>query len=1043
MSRQRTSAFLRRSPLMLGIVMALTAPAFAQTAPADEEDAQPAAAQSEAATDLDTVVVTGSRIRRAGFDTLEPATVVTREYIAERGLTNVADALNEIPGFGAGITPEGGQSTFGPGVNFVNRFGLGTNRTLTLVNGRRFVSSNAPSIFGPAAPGLQVDLNVVPSQLVERVENLAVGGAPTYGSDAIAGVVNLILRKDYEGTSFGANYGVTSEFDNHRQNVWALTGQNFADGRGNVTFSLSYDNVNGVLQRERDFYANGYFFATNPLASLVNTAQPGRTPGNDGRFDPTVPFNTGNADGIPNSVLAVQRRIWGTAPGGYIYPIVGGQTINAITPRGFGPQRNVFLGFDANGRLVPYNTGTLFDSVNASGGDGLNLVEQGQITSDLERFTFNTTARFGLTDAIDVFFEGTFYNAESTELADQSAYNAPLFGGASGALRVQATHPLLTPEARATLAANGITQFAFSRASRDLVENAASSTTELGRAVIGLDGDFEFADRIFYWETSANYGRNLTQFFGTSLLQQNFINAINVSVNAAGQIVCNPNANNAIYLTASQNLAVNSRPIADPNCVPLDLFGEGRPSQAARDYVTARTQSESLLEQEVYNFNIASTLVELWSGPLSYALGYERRTESGLFVADPVLAQGLTRSVAIAPNGGEFTTNEVFGEVLIPLVSPDNNWLGLRKLDLTGKYRQVDNEINGEFDTYTYGLQWKPFNDLELRGNFTRSLRAPAITELFTPVSPIFTFVQDPCDSTLVNAGTKPATRAANCAAFYNFYGLNPASFTSNARLASVQGSSGGNPGLLNESADSVTYGFVWAPSFAEGLVVSADYYNIEITDAIVSLNGNEIASGCFDNDDFNAADVPNANSFCSLLTRNAPGTTGPGQITFVTSGYVNGAYLNFEGYSSEIRYGFDTDGLGRFTVSANAYFPKTLVSSNNRIVEDESASEIGVTENYQLNLGWLRAKLGATFSANYTSGGYYDVNFTPESRDILRVDGQWLFNAGVNYKFSDTTRVRFAVTNLLNEEPPFPTIGIGTYDQLGRRFNLAAEWNF
>src|SRR5688572_16848849 len=145
------------------------------------------------------VVVTGSRIVRAGYDTLEPASVVTGEYIEARGLTNIADALNETPGFGAGVTPEGGQSSFGPGLNFVNRFGLGSNRTLTLINGRRFVSSNAPSIFGPAAPGSQVDLNFIPTVLVESIENLAIGGAPTYGADAIAGVVNVKLKKDFEG----------------------------------------------------------------------------------------------------------------------------------------------------------------------------------------------------------------------------------------------------------------------------------------------------------------------------------------------------------------------------------------------------------------------------------------------------------------------------------------------------------------------------------------------------------------------------------------------------------------------------------------------------------------------------------------------------------------------------------------------------------------------------------------------------------------------------------------------------------------------------
>ena len=140
------------------------------------------------------VVVTGSRIVRAGYDTLEPATVISSEYIESRGLTNIADALNESPGFGAGVTPEGGQSSFGPGLNFVNRFGLGSNRTLTLINGRRFVASNAPSIFGPAAPAASRS-QFHPNHPRRQHRELAVGGAPTYGSDAIAGVVNVKLKR--------------------------------------------------------------------------------------------------------------------------------------------------------------------------------------------------------------------------------------------------------------------------------------------------------------------------------------------------------------------------------------------------------------------------------------------------------------------------------------------------------------------------------------------------------------------------------------------------------------------------------------------------------------------------------------------------------------------------------------------------------------------------------------------------------------------------------------------------------------------------------
>ncbi len=1028
---------------MLGITVALAAPAFAQDT-AQTQNQQPVAAEEQTASDvteLDTIFVTGSRIRRAGFDTLEPATVVTRQYIDDRGITNVADALNEIPGFGVGITPEGAQSGFGVGVNFVDRFGLGSNRTLTLVNGRRFVSSNAPTLFGPATPGIQVDLNAIPTSMVERVENLAIGGAPTYGSDAIAGVVNVILRKDYEGAEFGGSYGVTERGDNNRLNGYALVGANFGeDNRGNVTFSLSFDNVDGLLQKDRDFFAAGFFNTTNPLASQL-TQFPGRTPGNDGRFNPDVPFNTGTGDGIPNGVLIANRRIWTTPFGGLISPVSGAFRAGSsnLRPGGFGPTGDVVLGFDPNGNLVPYNPGSTFTATDASGGDGLDLIEAGQITSDLERMSILSTARWGIAESVDLFFEGSFYSAKSNELVDQYAFNSPLFGGLSAMISFPTSYPTLTDQARNTLTGLGVTSFNLSRASRDLVTNNGSGTTDLGRAVIGLDGDFELANRIFYWEASANYGRSDARSTGTSLIQQNFINALNVVRDASGQVVC------AGVPIAGLVIPGGNTPRPDPNCVPLDLFGEGRPSEAARRYVTTRTVTQALLEQEVYNVNLSSTLFELWSGPLLYAVGYEHRKESGLFDPDNFLEQGLGRGVAITPLQGSYTTDEWFGEFVFPLVSPDADLPLLKKLDVVGKYRNVDNTINGKADTYTYGLQWKPINDLELRGNFTQSIRAPAITELFLPQATSFQFVTgDPCDSRFISGGPNPAVRAQNCQAFLNYIGRT--AFTSNASSATIQGISGGNPTLENETADSLTYGFTWTPSFLKGLTVAADYYKIEIEDVITNLTATQLASACFDNVDFNPGDVPNANAFCSQIIRTPPGSADPGQATTFTSGFVNGKFFDMEAYSAEVSYQFDTDRYGTFAFGFSGYFPKVLTIDATGVSPNPAVGEIGTSERqYQFSSRWQGKKLGLNLSANYQSSAVFNVLDTPETRDIPGVDSYWLLNGGASYKFNDQVTLRVAVSNLLDEDPPFPGfgVGIGNYDILGRRYNVAFQWKY
>ncbi|MGY6518140.1 MAG: TonB-dependent receptor domain-containing protein [Lysobacteraceae bacterium] len=1031
MKREQSRRIGRLSPLAVAVGFAIFASGQAMATVQEPEAEETTGADTAA--QLEQIRVTGSRIPRAGFDTLEPASSINREYVEIRGLTNIADALNELPSFGVGVTPQGAQSSFGVGLNFVNNFGLGSNRTLTVVNGRRFVSSSTASIFGPGAPGLQVDLNQIPTQLIDRVDSLNIGGAPTYGSDAIAGTVNIILRQDFEGLEVGATYGLTEQGDNQRYGASVIWGANFLDNRANLTLALAYDQSEGVLQSERDLFRRGLFFSANPNAGVMEATQPGRDPRFDGRFDPTIPFKTAPGDGIPTNVLIRDRRIYSTPPGGLLmpsgFPFGAGPAL-----QGFGPDGQTFLAFDGSGNIVPYDPGSSFSFVDASGGDGLALWEQGQIISDVERMTFFTNARFDITDRTHAFFEGMYYEAETLELTSQSIYNSPLFGGLSAPIIVQATHPLLSSQAQGVLADNGIDSFFLSRASRDLVENNAGSDIETRRGVFGLAGDFDLGNRLFYWEVSANRGRNEQNFFQTVLNQQHFINAINVSVDGSGQVVCDPTAGSAGYAAAALN-----NPVADPNCVPLDLFGEGRPSAAARAYVTDQTNAVSVIDQTVYNANVSSTLFDLWSGPVQYNIGLERRIERARFTPDEFQQQGLGRAVAITPTDGEFRTRELFGELIVPLVDPNADITLLRRLDVTGKFRRVDNTINDASNTYTYGLQYRPFDDLEFRGNFTRSIRSPAVTELFTPTASIFTFVNDPCDSRFLDSGDRPATRRANCQVMFNQLGIDGDSFISNARSATIQGTTGGNDNLLNERADSITYGLIWQPSFVPGFEASMDYYQIEIEDVITNLNATAIAEGCFDNFDFDGSDFRTANSFCERLVRDANG-----QLIDVTTGYVNGAFLNFRGLETKLVYTIPTDRFGTFNITATQFRLKKLENSANAITITDQKGQIGNAEiRNQFNLAWQGARLGANLSANYIGASRFNNQFNEESQDILRVNGKMLVNVGGSMRIGNDGIVRLAVTNLFDDEPPFPTAGIGTYDILGRRYTVSANWKF
>jgi outer membrane receptor protein involved in Fe transport len=993
---------------------------------------------------LQEVVVTGSRIVRAGYDTLEPASVVTGEYIESRGLTNIADALNETPGFGTGVTPEGGQATFGPGLNFVNRFGLGSNRTLTLINGRRFVSSNAPSIFGPAAPGNQVDLNFIPTVLVDHIDTLAVGGAPTYGADAIAGVVNVFLRKDFEGFRAFGQYGQLEDGGLQNNSLGLVGGWNFAGDRGNVTASIQHSSLDGLLATENKRFADALSYATNP-ASSITTTQPGRSPGSDGRVNSSIPFNTGNSDGIPNAVLIRNRRIFGLNFGGVALP-TGANNLGDGQLRCFGATATAqgsCLQFAPNGNLVPFNPGVNFGTTDASGGDGLYLVQTLQLVSDLKRTSATVSAHFDLSDNVQLFTDLFGYKADAEEIVDQTAYNATIFAGSSAPITLPANHPALTQQARDTLAGLGQTSFRISRAHRDLAENNARAESDLYQAVVGATGNFELGSRRFNWETYFNYGKNKATYFSTQLNRQRFVNALNV-VSVGGQLQCSPTPGYTGLPAgnAGRVLVGADAPVADAACVPLDIFGEGRPSEAAIAYVSSVQTSEANIEQQVFNANIGSQIFDIWGGPIEYNVGVERRKESGDFEPDAYLAAGLGRSAIITPTTGSYTTNEFFGEIIIPLVSEKNDIPFLHELTITGKGRRVDNEVNGKFTAYTGGLQWSPIKDLQLRGNVTRSLRAPSITELFTPVSPIFTTVADPCSTSNVSGGTRPSTRAANCAQFFAQYGLPATGWQSNAVSATAQGSLQGDTGLANETANAWTAGFVLRPRWVEGLEMAVDWVDIRIDDTITNFTANDLAAACFDNFTY-------PNPYCDFFTRNpaSAGALNAGQIAFVQTGFANGAYQSMAGVTLESRYRHSFERLGDFELGISYYRLREELRSATGIVTVNSEEILGSPKDtVQLNLIFEKGPFGARWQTNYVSQELYSRTFNTESRDILEVTGDYTHNLSLYYRPIDSATIRLAVTNIFDGAPPFPIGGDsfnGNYDFLGRRYALSLTYDF
>ena len=1030
-------------------IIVAAAPASAQTDssipgsidPVDEDERLESEAEAVDIRDADgtpttgnTIVVTGSRIRRPEAISNEPVTVLDETYIEDRNITNVADALNELPIYRGSVTPNGAQGSFGQGVNFANNYGLGSNRTLTLINGRRFVSSNVPSLFNNASQGTQVDLNIFPTILIERVDTVAVGGAPVYGSDAIAGTLNLILKNRFQGLEARVLSGVTEQGDNFRYNASVAGGLNFADGRGNITLAVSRDEVKGVLSRQRDFNLDN-------VETQPNIFGPG-APQRDFIVNPNFPVDAGDTDGVPPRVRFRGITLPFLDRGGVI----------------FGGPLSLSRSFAPNGDLVPFDSGFATEGIRAVGGDGFRFSDFSQITSDLERTSVNAFANFDILPNLTVYAEGTYFKSTANELVQQPSFNTPLFGGASGAVTYLATNPFLTAQARGVLAANNVTSFRTSRVSLDLSDPSGFGENEVFRGVAGFRGTFDALGTVFNFDASINKGRAEITTFSQDINRQNFINAISVTRNANGDIVCTADPNLA---TAS---APGGSPIADPSCVPLNLLGEGRASQAALDYVIQDNEALAVLEQTVYNVNIGASLFDLYgAGAIGFNIGYEHRDEEGGFTPSEFQQQGLGRSVAIGPVNGKFNVDEVFGEVLIPLVGRQNNVPFIYEAEVFGRGRYVDNTVNGGFFSWAAGGSISPVPDIKFRGNFTRSFRAPAITELFQPVSSAFATVAFPCQN--ANAGPNPDIRQANCDAFFAQF---PNALLDPSISATIPVLSGGNVNLENETADSYTFGVVLQPSFLRRFTMTVDYTNIKIQDPITSLSATDIAFACFDNPNFDAGNPANGNNFCSQIRRQPAGSRGPDprdpnapQIDTggfvindpanpgVQSGFVNGEELSFEGIQGTLNYDLPESlfGIpGYFGVGGSALYVISRVNNETGVDDTPSDGLIGDPEfSAQLILRYTGEDLGTAVFVNYTGEQLFSTTTRGlDIREIDKLDDYVTVNASVYFDVADNFRFTLTATNLFDRqgEDYFGTL-IGVNDALGRRFAASARVRF
>ncbi|KEO90339.1 hypothetical protein EH31_09625 [Erythrobacter longus] len=1004
----RTSSKLRLSAGSLAVSVALAAsPAFAQDAEQDQEEAS---VEDTVAEPQGSIVVSGTRIKRPNLDSTVPITSVSADELLENSSVSLGDALNELPSLRSTFSQSNSNRFIGTsGLNLLDLRGLGTDRTLVLINGRRQVG---------ALPGdFRIDVNTIPFELLERVDVITGGNSAIYGSEAVAGVVNFITARDFEGVSIRGQASVTDFGDRGQQFISVTAGQNFADGRGNIAVSAEYSNAEPLFNTDRDGQTGAFS---------------GRDQFNRQSSDPIGPNTFGFFNGVRNGNITDGTQILqiscNTSTPARAAATCATDRDGAVVTAG-GTQLGAIYGFLPNGRLArnqPDFDFRRFGNNNTIGGFGSTLTNTGQLAPGLDRYTVNVLGRYEVSPALEFFFEGKYNKLDALQEGQPTFRFGQEF--------VTLDNAFLNPEDAAFIDENffpGRGGFLYSRFNVDLGGRSEINERETYRIVGGARGSF---NDDWSYEIAVNYGRLDT--FLTSrnqILTENFANAVDAQFDANGNIVCG--INNDADTTND-----------DAACVPINIFGVGSPSQAAIDYVNFDSTRDENAEQFVVSAFVSgdlSQLFELPGGPIGFAVGGEYRRETSFSEFDPITQSGAT-FLNIIPtfDPPAFTEKSVFGEVRIPLLA-DVPFFNELTVEGAARYSDYNTAADGVF-TWNAGGVWSPVDGLRFRGNFSRSIRVPNPSDLFSPQSQNFAFIADPCDVLNLPQGNFPANRQANCATL----GLGANFENTPARTQSLPFLTGGNPLLLEEESDSYTIGFVFEPNFIPGFAFTADYYNIEITNVIAGVGAQAVLNNCFDAP---TASFPN-NNFCpSINPRDADGFFAD---PVLIGGSFNFAALETEGIDFDIRYNRTFDNDSRLSLRAIATYVLrnvTFLDIANPDVPNRIRSELGdpsfamtFSANYEtgaLNLGYDMRLVGRqlinTFESEFEFNGNPPTN--PNSRGQVFYNEVFYHDVRAEYEIDERFTFYTGVDNLTNELPPLGLTGTGgdsgIFDVFGRTY--------
>jgi iron complex outermembrane receptor protein len=994
----------RRGSPFLNVLFATSAVAvIASAGSASAQAAQAPAAADPAPTAMTEIVVTGTRIRFSGFTAPTPTQVLGQADLERNAEPNIFTTIAQLPSLQGSTGATTGTFSTSSGQQGLSSFslrGLGTIRTLTLLDGQRVVPANITGV---------PDISLFPQLLVERVDVVTGGASASYGSDAVGGVVNFITNKRFEGFKANVEGGVTTYDDNKQYLLQVAAGKAFLNDRLHVQVSGEYDHEDGVpaggfgedAPGGRDWYTT---------ATLVN-----RGVTNDG--SPQYLYR--------EHAQAYQYTKYGLISAG---PLQGTAFDQNGNPFKFQYGSNGVPSKAANGAVIGcYSSGGFCVGGDLSGNVGVGT----SLQSKLKRMNGYTRVGYDLNADNEIY---ATFNVARVETSNQ-----PNPGGATTGLTMSCSNPYLPASVVAACAANNITSFTFGTSNALLPRNISVHPTRTQyRGVIGADGKFTALGTDWHYDAYYEHGENTTNIHVRDIMLTPRYKAAVQATLVNGQIVC-------------------TDPVARANgCQPINVFGGQRPSDAALAYITPENgpYQHSVQKQDVASINFSGEPVQGWAGPVSVAFGGEYRREAYHVQGDPYgdgsAASPYTADYPGDPllntlgnnwyagnyhsGAGKYNVKEAYLEVNLPLVNSES--LGKANLNAAGRW--TDYSTSGTVYTWKVGGTWDtPIDGVRLRAVTSRDVRAPNLSELYAA----------PVTTTLPNF-TIPST------------GTPPPGAPSGGALLVLQNLVG-NPNLKPEIAKNTTLGVVLAnPKWLPGFSVSVDWYNIVLNGGISSLSAQQVVDFCYAGltqycSSFNFAPPSGVTPYVNAQVFNL--------ASIKTSGFDIETSYRFEIPSVPGRFDLRALATNTHKYVTSQGFPGGSVidsaGQNSGATPDWKvlAVQTWSSDRFSLSLQerWFS---DGTFGNQYIecSAGSCPVGRTPTENnnyptiDYNHMKGATYVDVSGSYKVTKELQAYFKVANLFNKDPtPSPQTNTGLdanpalYDLLGRFYHVGVRYSF